>query len=154
MNTRTIVASLMSGLVLVLAGLALAGVDPEPFHQLINELDSVENVLDAVDDQLKEVLSVPPEPCKPNALGGKLNAMAEKLWTPNDRVVDVIEAFPSVPPDPCHEFIDALNKVGSEALSIAEREHPPDPCTPVREALNAVRSAALAIVNTVRPMPS
>jgi len=153
MNTRTVVASLMSGLVLVLAGLALGGIDPEPFHRLINKLDSVENVLDAVDDQLKEILVVPPEPVHPTdpcKLVNKLNAMADKLWNQNDRVEDVIEA---VPPDPCQEFLDALNKVGDEASSIAERADratPPDPCTPEFEkAVDAVRSAAQEIVYTV-----
>ena len=154
MNNRTIVASLLSGLVLGLAGLALAGVEPSPFHRLINKLDSVENVLDAVDDQLSEIL-YPPDPCKQV---NKLYVMADKLVRQNDRVEDVIEACVAVPPDPCHEeeFMAALNKVGDEAASIVRGAHPPDPCSPeVEEALEAVESAAQAIVDTVRPtMPS
>jgi hypothetical protein len=155
MNTRTIVASLLSGLVLVSTSLTLGGVEPSPFHQLINELDSVENVLDTVDDQLKEILH-PPDPV--GKLVGKLNAMADKLVRQNGRVEDVIEAFDTLPPDPCHEeeFIAALGKVGSKASSIAERAFPPDPCAPeVEEALEAVKSAALGIVETVYgSMPS
>ncbi len=139
----------MSGLVLGLAGLALAGVEPSPFQRLINKLDSVENVLDAVDDQLIEILH-PPDPCK---VVNKLYAMADKLWNQNDRVEDVIEAYPAVPPEPCHEdeFMAALNKVGDEASSIVERAVPPDPCTPdeVKDAVKAVFDAAQAIVATV-----
>jgi hypothetical protein len=79
-------------------------------------------------------------------------------------VEDVIEAYPAypaVPPEPCHEeeFRAALDKVGSKASSIAEREYPPDPCTPeVEDALNAVFDAAQAIVEAVdsylNPTPS
>jgi hypothetical protein len=151
----------MSVLVFGLASLALGGVDPTPFHQLINKLDSVENVLDASDDQLKDILSWPPDPIKPNALVGKLNAMADKLAWQNDRLTGVILAFLGQPPDPYHEekFFDALGKVGDKAASMAERASiPPDPVTPeVEEALNAVESAALEIVNAVYgsiPLPS
>ncbi len=152
MKTRTIVALLLGGLVLGLTGLALAGVEPSPFRRLINKLDSVENVLDAVDDQLKEILVVPSEPVYPPApckLVNKLNAMADKLVIQNVRVADVIEALPDVPPDPCQEFDDALRKVRDEAQSIVDQANnftPPDPC---REALGAVRSAANDIVGTV-----
>ena len=149
MNTRTIVALLMSGLVLGLAGLALAGVDPEPFHRLTNKLHSVENVLDAVNNKLTKILVVPPEPVHPPdpcKLVNKLNAMAGRLVRQNGRVEDVIKALPDVPPDPC---LDALGKVGNKASNIAERAYPPDPCTPVRQALLDVRDAADAIVNIV-----
>jgi len=153
MNTRTIVALLMSGLVLGLASVTLAGVEPSPFHRLINKLHSVENVLDAVDNKLEKILVVPPEPVHPPdpcKLVNKLNAMANKLVRQNGRVEDVIEAIPAVPPDPCREFLAALDKVRDKAQSIAERAYPPDPCTPeVEEAVDAVRSAAQAIVDTV-----
>ncbi len=111
MNTRAIVALFMSGLVLGLAGLTPAGVEPSPFHQLINKLHSVENVLDAVDNKLEKILVVPPEPVHPPdpcKLVNKLNVMANKLVRQNGRVEDVIDA---VPPDPCREFLAALDKV-------------------------------------------
>ena len=150
MNTRTIVALLMSGLVLGLASLTLAGVEPSPFHRLINKLHSVENVLDAVDNKLEKILVVPPEPVHPPdpcKLVNKLNAMANKLVRQNGRVEDVIAALPGFPPDPCLEH---FNKLRNKAQSIAERAYPPEPCTPeVEEAMDAVRSAAQVIVDTV-----
>lgn len=79
MNIRTIVIVLASGLVLGLVCLTQGGVEPVPFHQLINRLDSVENVLDAQDDKLRELLMIPPDDIKPNTLVNKLNSMADKL---------------------------------------------------------------------------
>jgi hypothetical protein len=154
MNTRTIAALLLGGLVVGLASLALAGVEPSPFHKLINRLDSVENVLDAVDDRLSEILH-PPTPIHPPTpvkLVGKLNAMADKLWKQNDRVGDVLDDWPPItPPDDEAAFRAALNKVGSIASSIAERASVlPDPYTPeLEEALAGVGTAAQAIIDTV-----
>ncbi len=157
MNTRPIVTSLLSVFVVGLAGLALGGFDPSPFH-LINRLDSVENVLDYADDQLKEILSISPDDIQPTAVANKLNSMACTLWNQNDRVVDVIEAYLSIPPDPHtpeEAFYAALYRVGMEASSIAERASaPPNPYTPeVQEALGNVWEAAMGIVETVYPPP-
>lgn len=151
MKTRTIVATLLSIFVLGLTGLAIAGFDPTPFHQLINELDSVENVLDVQNDKLKEVLSTPPDPYKTKSLVNKLNSMADTLFNQNDRVSAVL----STPPDdmtPPPEFYEALGEVGMKASSIVEKATiPPDPYIPeeVEEALGNVKSAAESIVDTV-----
>lgn len=150
MNTRTIVASLLSIFVLGLAGLALGGTEPSPFHQLINELDSVENVLDAQDDQLKEVLSIPPDPIKTKSLVNKLNSMADTLVNQNERVSAVLGMPPNdITPPP--EFIAALVGVRDEADSIFLRaeEGPPPDDQRVLDALAGVGSAALGIVVTV-----
>ena len=145
---------------LVLAGLALAGVEPSPFHWLINKLGSVENVLSAVDYKLEKILAVPPEPCTPPdpcKLARKLNTIAGRLNRQNSRVVAVIEDLPEVPPDPCKE---ALFSVWDKADSIVQTLRvgtPPDPCCgEVREALTAVNDAATAIItniNDVVPRP-
>jgi hypothetical protein len=152
MNTRTIVATLLSIFVLGLAGLALGGFDPTPFHQLINELDSVENVLDAQDDQLKEVLSAPPDPYKTKSLVNKLNSMAGTLVNQNERVSAVLAS----PPDdmtPPPEFIAALVDVRDEANSIVVRAEEGFGSQPndqrVLDALADVGSAAWGIVFTV-----
>jgi hypothetical protein len=101
--------------------LAPGGFDPTPFHQLINELDSVENVLDVQDDKLRELLAIPPDPHKTKSLVNKLNSMAETLWNRNDRLVEVIEAYLGHPPDPLEpEVEEALGNVREAAMGIAE----------------------------------
>jgi hypothetical protein len=154
MNSRKNTALLISVLVLVLAGLALAGVEPspfKPFNWLNNKLGSVENVLSAVDYKLEKILTpepcTPPDPCK---LAEMLYTIADRLIMQNNLVVAVIDAFPpDVPPDPCREFLDALGKVRVKAQSISDKLDdftPPDPC---REALEAANIAANAIIDTI-----
>ncbi len=149
MKTRMIAALLLSGL---LVGLAQAGGDPSPFHPLINQLNSVVNVLDAVDLELKHVLSIPIDPCTPPGAAGHLYAMAGQLALQNNRVIDIVEAGMSFPPGPyTPAFYEALANVGNKAGVIAERASiPPDPMMPeeFKEALAAVEANAWAIVET------
>lgn len=156
MNTRKNTALLISTLFLVLAGLALAGVEPspfKPFNWLINKLGSVENVLSAVDYKLEKILApepcTPPDPCK---LAEMLYTIADRLIMQNNLVVAVIDAFPDPghPPDPCIEA--ALNAVGEAASAIKERVSlytPPDPCSEARLALTEIYKAANAIIDTI-----
>lgn len=159
MNKRMIVALLLSGLLVVLAGLAMAGFEPTPFHRLINKLDSVENVLDARDDQLSELLMMPTGDMKTNALVNKLNAMANTLWNQNDRVNEVLDSVPFDQEWP-DAFFEALIKVQDEASSIADRarmgvmmymDMPPE------DAFLNIQDAAQAIIESVPiydPLPS
>jgi hypothetical protein len=144
-----IAALLLTGL---LVGLTHAGIEPSPFHPLINQLNSVVNVLDAVDLELKHVLGRPPDPYTPPGAVGHLYAMAGQLALQNSRVIEIVEAGMSFPPDPyTPAFYEALVNVRKKAGVIAERASiPPDPVMPeeFKEALAAVEANAWAIVET------
>jgi len=149
MKTRMIAALLLSGLIV---GVAQAGFDQSPFRPLINQLDSVVCVLNAVDQELEHVLGTPPDPYTPPGAVDHLYAMAGQLALQNNRVIGIIEAAMSFPPDPyTPAFCQALANVGDEAGVIAERaSSPPDPMAPeeFKEALAAVEANAWAIVET------
>jgi len=116
----------------------------------VNQLNSVANVLAAVDHQLEAVLGQPPDPFTPGAAGiiGRLNAITNQLQVQLGRVQAVLTS----PPDPwAPEFLAALANVRGAALGIVARAAmPPDPYRDnpaLMAALEGVKDAAQAIVN-------
>jgi len=113
MRRKTVVTLLAGVLVVGLTGIVMAGFDPTPFTPLINELNSVVNVLSAEDSRLKAVLAIPPNDQQPEGLVGKLNAMAYLLSVQNERVKAVL----GIPPND-QRVVDALEAVGGNAEAI------------------------------------
>ena len=140
----------LSLLVLVAGAAPAMAFDPQeglPVQALVNQLNSVANVLAAVDHGLEAVLMEPPDPSSPGLIG-RLNAMTSQLEVQLGRV----EAVLVVPPDPSTpEFRAALANVRGAALGIVARaSDPPDPNREVpalMAALEGVKNAAQAIAN-------
>lgn len=161
MRTKRLTVLILVVLVLGLAGISKAGVDPEPFRWPAIRLNVIGFVLENIEARLDEILDrpppddnlPPPDDNRPGLVALRLNIMAARLTNLNRRVEAVLGSPPDdiIPPD---YFMAAVLRVGDAAQSIAVRARegfsgPPPDDNRVLNALERVESAAQDIVTTV-----
>ena len=157
MNKKSMISIAVAS-VLLLSGLALAGIDPQPFRSEINQLGAVANILNSALNRIEKVMGVDPEPFEPHPnLNGALNrleAIDNQLVSANDMVISIAEEVMGVDPVPFYEgVVTALEGVKDAAQSIVVSINlrlPVDDTTPFGTAVRDVRTSAQKIVDTAQ----
>jgi hypothetical protein len=98
-----------------------AGVEPSPFREAVNQLESVENELESVETRLGFALDDAPDPGAPG-IGGvvnRLGAMESSLDRLDARLDDIMDGVPEGQQGYPQEVADGLGGVRDVAWAIA-----------------------------------